>query len=153
MGDNPFSPLRQLNSSRRQPARCRVNIPTLKNTKIPPVAPASEPQVEQIGYKEDIFYNEGGETLEQVAQRSCGGPIPGNMPGQAGWGFEKPDLVEDVPIYGRGKRRPGGDLISGFGFLMGEYREDGAILFSEMHSDRMKDNRHKSAAKEVPVRY
>lgn len=50
------------------------------------------------------------------------------------------------------KRRLGGDLISGFGFLMGDYREDGAILFSEMHSYRMKDNRHK-AAKEVPVRY
>lgn len=28
---------------------------------------------------------EAGEALEQVAQRSCGCPIPGSVPGQAGW--------------------------------------------------------------------
>ncbi|KAK4810947.1 hypothetical protein QYF61_013356 [Mycteria americana] len=41
-----------------------------------------------------FFYNEGGETLEQVAQRSCGCSIPGSVQGQVGWGFEQPDLVE-----------------------------------------------------------
>jgi len=27
------------------------------------------------GYSEEIFHHEGGETLEQVAQRSCGCPL------------------------------------------------------------------------------
>ncbi|KAK4821731.1 hypothetical protein QYF61_000274 [Mycteria americana] len=31
--------------------------------------------------KKEIFYNEGGEALEQVAQRGSGGPIPGNIQG------------------------------------------------------------------------
>jgi len=30
----------------------------------------------------------GDETLEQVAQRGSGGPIPGNIGGQVGWGSE-----------------------------------------------------------------
>jgi len=50
-----------------------------------------------------MFYNEGGETLAQVAQRSSGGPIPGNIQGQVGWGSEQPGLVEDVPAHGRGQ--------------------------------------------------
>ena len=29
--------------------------------------------------KEEIFYNEGGETLEQIAQRGGRCPIPGNI--------------------------------------------------------------------------
>ncbi|KAK4825966.1 hypothetical protein QYF61_003535 [Mycteria americana] len=41
-------------------------------------------------------------TLAQVALRSCGCPIPGNIQGQVGWGFEQPDLVEDVPGHCRG---------------------------------------------------
>ena len=49
-----------------------------------------------------IFYHEGGETLEQVAQRSCRCPIPGSVQGQIGWGFEEPDLVKDVPAHGGG---------------------------------------------------
>ena len=49
-----------------------------------------------------MFYTEGGETLAQVAQGAGGCPIPGNTPGQVGRGFEQPDLVEDVPAYGRG---------------------------------------------------
>ena len=49
-----------------------------------------------------VFYNEDGETLEQVAQRGSRCPIPGNIQGQVGWGSEKPDLVEDVPAYCRG---------------------------------------------------
>jgi len=38
--------------------------------------------------------------LEQVAQRSCGCPLPGSVQGQAGPGFEQPDLVEGVPVHG-----------------------------------------------------
>jgi len=45
---------------------------------------------------------EGGEALAQVAQRSCGCPLPGNVQGQVGWGFEQPGLVEGVPAHGRG---------------------------------------------------
>ena len=49
-----------------------------------------------------MFYDEGGETLERVAQRGGRCPIPGNLQGQAGWGSEQPDLVEDVPAHCRG---------------------------------------------------
>ena len=49
-----------------------------------------------------MFYNEGGETLGQVAQRGGRRPIPGNIQGLAGWGSEQPDLVEDVPAHCRG---------------------------------------------------
>jgi len=52
-------------------------------------------------YKEEIFYSEGGETLEQVAQRSGRCPIPGNIQAQAGRGSEQPDLVGGVPVYCR----------------------------------------------------
>ena len=45
------------------------------------------------------FCDEGGETLEQVAQRSCRGPIIGSVQGQVGWGFDQPGLVKDVPIH------------------------------------------------------
>jgi len=54
------------------------------------------------GYKEEIFYNGGGETLEQIAQRCSGGYTPRNLQGQVGWGSEQPSLVEDVPAYCRG---------------------------------------------------
>ena len=33
-----------------------------------------------------ILYGEGGEALEQFAQRSCGYPIPGSVQVQVGWG-------------------------------------------------------------------
>jgi len=39
----------------------------------------------------------GCETLEQVAHRGSGGPIPGNIQDQAGQGSEQPDLVSGVP--------------------------------------------------------
>jgi len=52
-------------------------------------------------YKKEIFYHEGGETLEHVAQRGSGGLIPGNSQGQVGWGPEQPGLVEDVPAHCR----------------------------------------------------
>ncbi|KAK4818640.1 hypothetical protein QYF61_016611 [Mycteria americana] len=56
----------------------------------------------QTGHKGEMFYDEGGETLEQVARRGGRCPIPGNNQGQVGWGSEQPDLVEDVPAYCRG---------------------------------------------------
>ena len=46
---------------------------------------------------EEVLYNEGCETLEQVAQRGSGGPIPGNIQDQVGQGSEQPDLVSGVP--------------------------------------------------------
>ena len=46
----------------------------------------------------EILYYEGGEALEQVAQRSCGCRIMGSV---QGWGFEQPGLVEGVPAQGR----------------------------------------------------
>ena len=44
--------------------------------------------------------HEGGEALEQVAQRSCGCPLPSSAEGQVGWGFEQPGLVKGVPAHG-----------------------------------------------------
>jgi len=49
----------------------------------------------------EILYCEGGDALEQVAQRSCGCPLPGSAQSQAGRGSEQLDLVKDVPAYGR----------------------------------------------------
>ena len=31
-----------------------------------------------------------------------GCPLPGSVQGQAGWGFEQPDVAEGVPAHGRG---------------------------------------------------
>ena len=53
------------------------------------------------GYKEEIFYSEGGETLAQVTQRGSGGPMHGNIQGQIGRGSEQPGLIEDIPIHCR----------------------------------------------------
>lgn len=53
----------------------------------------------QIGHKEDIFDNEGGEALVQGAQRSYGCPIPGSLC----W-MEQCDLLTDVPASGIGFR-------------------------------------------------
>jgi len=58
--------------------------------------------ITQTRYKEEFLYNEGGETLEQVAQRSCGCPFPGSVQGKVGWGSEQPDLVENVAAHCRG---------------------------------------------------
>ena len=49
--------------------------------------------------QEEIFYNEGGETLGWVTQRGDGGLIPENIQGQVGWGSEQPGLVNCVPAY------------------------------------------------------
>jgi len=50
-------------------------------------------------YKEEILSYEGGEALAQVPQRGSGGPIPGNVQAQVGWGSEQPGLVEDISAY------------------------------------------------------
>jgi len=55
----------------------------------------------RLAIKEKFFYDKGGETLAQVAQRGSGCPIPGNIQGQVGWGSEQPDLGEDVPAHCR----------------------------------------------------
>ena len=40
--------------------------------------------------------------MAQVAQRSCGYPLPGSVQGQGGWDFEQSNLAEGVPTYGKG---------------------------------------------------
>ena len=45
----------------------------------------------RLDTRNTFFYGEGGETLAQVAQRSCRCPIPGNIQGQVGRGSEQPD--------------------------------------------------------------
>lgn len=51
-------------------------------------------------FKEDIFYNEGGRTLAQVA-KGGGYPIHGTIQGQVGQGCEQSDPAEYVPAYCR----------------------------------------------------
>jgi len=51
--------------------------------------------------KKEILHYEGGETLGQVAQRSCGCLLPEIVHGQVGWAFEQPGLVEGVPAYSK----------------------------------------------------
>ncbi|KAK4806794.1 hypothetical protein QYF61_005590 [Mycteria americana] len=60
----------------------------------------------RLDIRKKFFYDEGGETGGQVVQRSCGCPIIGSVQGQVGWGFEPPDLVEDVPAHGWGGIQP-----------------------------------------------
>ena len=43
-----------------------------------------------------------GATLEHVAQRGCGCPLPGSTQGQTGWGSEQAVLEGGVPAYSRG---------------------------------------------------
>ena len=53
-------------------------------------------------YKKEIHYCEGGKALDEVAQRSCGCPLPGSVQGQANWVFEQRGLAEGVPVHSRG---------------------------------------------------
>jgi len=62
--------------------------------------PKAKCKVLHMGW-EEILHSKAGETLVHVAQRSCGCPIPGNVQGQVGWGFEQPGLMEGVPTHGR----------------------------------------------------
>lgn len=41
------------------------------------------------------------EKLAQVAQSSCGCPIPVGVQGQIGLGLEQPGILEGDPAYGR----------------------------------------------------
>ena len=54
-----------------------------------------------------MFYNKGGEAVEQVAQRGGGCPIPEDTQGQVGWGPGQPDLAVGVPAHCR-KTEPDG---------------------------------------------
>ena len=54
-----------------------------------------------FGYKEKVFYNEGDEAMEQVAQRG-GGPVLGDIEGKAEMGSEHPDLSVGFPVHCRG---------------------------------------------------
>ena len=46
----------------------------------------------------EILYSEGGEALAQVAQRSCGCPIPGDVQCLFGRGSGQSDLVLDLAV-------------------------------------------------------
>ena len=48
------------------------------------------------------FFTQGDDTLEQVAQRDCGYPIPVGIQGQAECGSGQPGLVVGNPARGRG---------------------------------------------------
>ena len=54
------------------------------------------------GYREEFFYSEGGETLEQVFPERWVCPVPRNVQDQVGQGSEQPDLIEDVTAHFRG---------------------------------------------------
>ena len=41
---------------------------------------------------------EGGEALEQAAQRGCGCPVPGGVQGQVGWNPGQPGLALNMEI-------------------------------------------------------
>jgi len=51
-----------------------------------------------VGYKEKVFYSEGGEALAQVAQRSGGYLIPGDFQGEASSESGHSDLAVHVPV-------------------------------------------------------
>jgi len=55
----------------------------------------------RLDIRKKFFYHEGDETLEQIAQRGSGGPIPGNLQGHVGRGSEQLGLVEDIPAHCR----------------------------------------------------
>ena len=49
--------------------------------------------------KEDFLCSKSGEALEQVAQRGGRCPELGDIQGQAGRGFEQPDLAAGVSVH------------------------------------------------------
>lgn len=54
-------------------------------------------------YRRKIFFiNESGETLKQIAQKSCGCPTTGGLQSGIEQGFEQPSIVEGVPVHSRG---------------------------------------------------
>jgi len=56
----------------------------------------------KLDVRKKFFHHEAGKTLDWIAQRGSGGPIPGNIQGQVGRGSEQPGLVKDVPAHCRG---------------------------------------------------
>ena len=44
-----------------------------------------------------MFYSEGGEALEEAAQRGGGCPVPGDFQGQAGSSPGQPDVAVHIP--------------------------------------------------------
>lgn len=56
----------------------------------------------RLDARENVFYCEGDEALEEVAQRACGLPIAGGVQGQPQWGPEQPGLVQGVPCPWQG---------------------------------------------------
>ena len=54
-----------------------------------------------IRCQEEIFCSEGGEGLEQFAQRNTEWPILGGIQGWVGWGPGPPDLLGGDPANGR----------------------------------------------------
>jgi len=57
-----------------------------------------------VGYKEEVFYRDGGEALAQVAQRCGGCPVPGDTQGQSGRALSTDGAV-GVPAHCRGVGR------------------------------------------------
>ena len=57
--------------------------------------------VGQSAPQRDGMPSRGGETLEQVAQRDGGCPIPGSTQGSARWGPEHPDIAVGVHVHWR----------------------------------------------------
>ena len=55
----------------------------------------------QVRYYEEVF-TQSGDTLEQVAQGSCGFPITGGLQGQAGCSSGQPGLVVGNPAHSMG---------------------------------------------------
>jgi len=54
-----------------------------------------------IGYKEEIFYNEGGETLARLPREEVDAPSLETFKARLD-GSEQPDVVETVPAHCRG---------------------------------------------------
>jgi len=52
--------------------------------------------------KRKIHYCEGGEALEQIAQRGSGCPITGVIQSQTGRGSEQPEQAVGIPTRCRG---------------------------------------------------
>lgn len=52
--------------------------------------------------RKNSFYDENGETVEQVGQRSYGCLIISSVQSKAGQEFGQPDLANIVPAYGKG---------------------------------------------------
>lgn len=55
----------------------------------------------RLDIRKNFFYDEGTETMEQVAQRNYRCAIIGSIHSQFRWGFEQLDLVRDVAAHGR----------------------------------------------------